>query len=881
MTDSNLDPIREEDPAAGPETAPDREPPVRLSIQHVWETYGSLLRSGLMLAVFFAALWLLHHEFQTARHDDIAASFAALSMGSILAAIGLTAANFAVLIGYDWFGVRLVEHPVPNRQVAMASLLSHSFSNTLGTYLGGAPVRVRLYSDLGMPVSQIARLVLVIGVAFWMGLCLLAGLLFILAPFSIPDRFQLPLDSSRPLGVVLLLLLILFLLVCHLRKSPLSVMGVNLQPPPLKIALAQLIVAAADIVLAASVLYILLPAGMQIGFWPFVAVYALALCLGLMSHVPGGLGVFELVMVTMLPGEPHALVGALVAYRLIYYVLPLMLGVLAVSAITAWRHAAKMAGTATIGMRWIAVLGPRVLTLAVFAAGAILLISGTFPVPGHRIDQTEASLPLSLLEFSHFLSSVVGALLLVVARSLQRRIDAAYWIAIGLLACAAVLSLINSAHYGMAFLFAALLLVLLPCRSYFYRPGRLLATIGSFRWLVSVLMLGGLLIWLILFAHRHTDYSHDLWWSFEIDGDASRSLRAAVGAAIVIVLFLLADMLRVARALPPGPTGEELQAAEAIIASDDRTESNLALLGDKRFVFSSDRQAFIMYAGEGNSWISMGDPVGPAQSADDAAWSFREACDAQGVWPVFYQVGEASLGRYIEMGLSMLKLGEEARVPLSGFSLQTCSKSVRRTNNKSLESGLQFNVVTRDEVGAWMPSLREVSDAWLGGKSAAEKGFSLGWFDEDYLSLFDIAMVIKDERPIAFANIWRARQGTEVSVDLMRHLPHAHRSVMEFLFVQLMLWGREQGYAHFNLGMAPLSGVDAHRLGPAWNRLSHVIYQHGEHFYNFQGLRAYKQKFHPDWSPRYLASPGGIATPRILADVSTLISGGLVRLIKR
>ncbi len=252
----------------------------------------------------------------------------------------------------------------------------------------------------------------------------------------------------------------------------------------------------------------------------------------------------------------------------------------------------------------------------------------------------------------------------------------------------------------------------------------------------------------------------------------------------------------------------------------------------------------------------------------------------QGVWPVFYQVDGANLGRYVEMGLKMLKLGEEARIPLTDYALKSSSRNVRRNNRVCLEKGLEYRVIPRAEVGDWMPTLKAISDSWLGDKTAAEKGFSLGWFEEDYLSKFDMAMIFLQDQPIAFANIWRSADGTEVSPDLMRHTADAPRGTMEFLFVQMMLWGREQGYEWFSLGMAPLSGVDPHRLGPAWNRVSHLIYQHGEHFYNFQGLRTYKAKFHPQWFPRYLASPGGIATPQILTNVSTLISGGLVRLIK-
>ena len=128
---------------------------------------------------------------------------------------------------------------------------------------------------------------------------------------------------------------------------------------------------------------------------------------------------------------------------------------------------------------------------------------------------------------------------------------------------------------------------------------------------------------------------------------------------------------------------------------------------------------------------------------------------------------------------------------------------------------------------------------------------------------------------IAFATLWLGAGKAELSIDLMRHLPEAPHGVMDGLFIELMLWGRREGYGWFNLGMAPLSGLEDRPLAPAWNRLGAYLFRHGEHFYNFQGLRKYKEKFDPAWEPRYLAAPGGPALPRILLDVVALISGGL------
>jgi len=96
---------------------------------------------------------------------------------------------------------------------------------------------------------------------------------------------------------------------------------------------------------------------------------------------------------------------------------------------------------------------------------------------------------------------------------------------------------------------------------------------------------------------------------------------------------------------------------------------------------------------------------------------------------------------------------------------------------------------------------------------------------------------------------------------------------MTYLFVQTMLWGKEQGYEWFNLGMAPLSGLEARPLAPLWNRIGNLIFRHGEHFYHYEGLRDFKEKFNPIWTPKYLACPNGLALPRVLADVIALISG--------
>ena len=174
----------------------------------------------------------------------------------------------------------------------------------------------------------------------------------------------------------------------------------------------------------------------------------------------------------------------------------------------------------------------------------------------------------------------------------------------------------------------------------------------------------------------------------------------------------------------------------------------------------------------------------------------------------------------------------------------------------------------------------KISDAWLGAKNTAEKRFSLGYFDEEYLKNFDCGVVRRGGTIVAFANLWRGAQ-SELSVDLMRFNDGAPKGVIDYLLTESMLWGKSQGYQWFNLGMAPLSGLEEHALAPTWHKLGRLVQRYGEVFYNFEGLRRYKEKFSPVWRPRYLAAPDGLATAGVLLDVTALISGGVGKVLRK
>lgn len=840
---------------------------------------GPLLVGGF----FVAAVVLLDRELKEHSLAEIRQRLGEIPLHAILAAVALTVLNYLILATNDLLALFRAGRAIPARRVMLASFLGYAFGNSLGATLGGSSVRARLYTRWGVSGSDLVRVIACVALTFWSGACALGGVVFAFWPVTLPAKLHLPFATSLPIGLCCLALAGGYLVFAALRTRPFQVRRLSIDPPGWRVAVLQVLVGVADLLTAAAVLYCLLPESFPLGFAAFVPMYLLGVTAGLISHVPGGLGVLELVVLWLVPAGTHeAVLGSLIAYRAIYYLAPLCVGMVVMAAHEACGLPPGCRKAIGVAARWVPAIAPRLVTAAVFLAGVVLLVSGSFPAAGPRLELLRGVVPLPVVEVSHFLGSVAGAALLVLARGLQRRIDSAYWATVALLGAGMGFSLAKGLDYEEAALLGLVLLLLAPCRRYYFRKGRLLRPEPNVRWLLAVGLVIGATVWLTFFAYQHVEYSRDLWWQFAFLSDAPRSLRALVGAAAVAVLFGTAGALSTRRVPPGAPTAEDFTRAAAIVRRSGRTSANLALLGDKRFLFSEDGEAFVMFGVEGNSWVAMGDPVGPEPSATAAAWAFRELCDEQGAWPVFYEVGERNLGRYVEMGLTLVKLGEEAFVRLDRFGLEGGSrKDLRKTDRRLAELGYRFEMVSAADVPARMDTFRAVSDAWIEAKRGGEKGFSLGFFDAGYLSHFDVAHVWHGDEPVAFANVWRGAGREELSVDLMRFRPDAAHGVMEWLLIRLMLYGKAEGYRWFNLGMAPLSGIESRDASPLWNKLSALAYRHGERLYNFQGLRRYKEKFEPEWRGAYLASPGGLALPRVLTNVATLIAGGPSRRIGR
>jgi phosphatidylglycerol lysyltransferase len=531
-------------------------------------------------------------------------------------------------------------------------------------------------------------------------------------------------------------------------------------------------------------------------------------------------------------------------------------------------------------LKWIS---PRAVIFMIFTMGAYLLLSATVPAEAQRLKFLKDLVPLEVIEASHFASSLAGLLLILLARALQKRLDSAWALTVFFLFLSSLLALLKGLRYEEAIFLGILCAILLANRKYFRRRGSLLVESFSSSGMLALTAILAAFLGLGHFHYHNVAYSDELWWRFALNSDAPRFLRATGGISVLLLILIAARLLQPATVRFLAPQETDLEDVRKVILSGARCSAWLAMLRDKSFLFNASRTAFVMHRSFGRSWIALGDPVGPIETWKDLILRFRREADLYGGWAVFHETSSAGLPIYLDAGLQILKIGEEARVDLAAFSLEGSPfRDLRQARKKSEEKHHNFIILDPPHSPKRFQELRTVSDAWLRDRHVREKMFSLGSFDEKYLADFPIAAVMAGDKIVAFANILPDTGRGEFSADLMRYIPDPlHGGMMDYLFVSLLLWGKERGYRWFNMGMAPLSGIEDNEFSPLWQRVGGLVYRHGENFYNFKGLRAYKEKFKPVWEPRYLVFSEGAPVPAVFAHISALTAGGWMGIFRK
>ncbi len=854
-------------------------PPPAPWIRDAWPRLQPWVVGALAAALIAMVGVALHALLRDVHYTDVMDTIQATPSWDVALALLATALSYLALTGYDASSLEYARAQVSRGMLLLTSFVAYALANTigLGTLTGGA-VRMRLYAAAGVEPAKIAQVVAFNASAFLLGMSVFGAMALLWGAADVARLLRLPAEALQGVALVVLLAMAAFLWLCA-RQRVLHIRRWSMRLPPLPLVLRQLAISALELTASALALWVLLP-GERIPLPTFIAFYAIAISAAMLSHVPGGLGIFEAVM--LLAAEPYlpteAMLGALLLYRGLYYIVPLVLAAALLAGFEVRAGVAAPMGRATMPMvRAASRLSPRLMAALTLVAGLWLLVSGVTPfTEDSKLLLTALEVPLPLVEAAHFFGSIMGLGLLLVARGLLHRLDAAWWAALVFSLAAAALALPKGIALHEAALLAVLALLLGISRRQFDRRSSLFAQRLEPGWLLAMGCVLAACVWILFFAYQEVAYSNRLWWQFELDAQAPRSLRALLGVALVVLGLGVWQLLRppageVARATP-----EDLQRAVDILRTSPSADGCYALLGDKHLMFSDSGKSFLMFGKQGRSWVSLFGPFGERREWADLVWRFIEHANAHGGRAAFYQVRPAALPLYLDCGLQAFKLGEHAHVTLNDFNLKGAKRANLRSGmNRGEREGLVFEVIAPQDVAALLPELHAVSDAWLQKQKTREKSFSVGRLDDAYLQRLPLAVARREGRIIAFANLLVTAAKDEASIDLMRYLPDAPPGTMDYLFAKTMLHLQAEGYQRFGLGMAPMAGMAERRRAPRWQRIGRLLFEHGERFYNFRGLHSFKDKFEPVWEARYLAAPGRMAPLFVLADVATLIGGGV------
>jgi phosphatidylglycerol lysyltransferase len=524
--------------------------------------------------------------------------------------------------------------------------------------------------------------------------------------------------------------------------------------------------------------------------------------------------------------------------------------------------------------------------------GLVNLISAVMPHLPKRVAQLEAIFSFEVQVSGRLFSAVTGFILLTLATNLLRRKCWAWRLTQGLLVLSMVSHILKGFDIGISLLSGVLWLQLWVMRGIFTaRSDR--PSIGQ-----GLRVLVGALLFTLaygtagfFFMDREYAQQFNLWDAlvqtlamFFTDNNAGLVPKTRLGhffadsiytIGAVTLIYALGMLLRPVLS-HAGATLQERERAKRIVEQHGNSSlARFTLLTDKSYYFSPSGQTVIAYVPKGRGAIALGDPIGPVADREEAILGYQQFCAENDWYPAFYQTLPDHLELYQSLQFRVIKIGEEAVINLNTFSLAgKAGQNFRTVLNKFSKQGISTQFYAPPIPDALLKELRGISDSWLQHMHGAEKRFSLGWFEADYLRSCAIAVVLTAEgQPIAFANVVPEYQKNGVAVDLMRYRSNAEKGTMDFLLISLFQQFQTQGYERFNLGLSALSGVgqqdDASRL----EKGLHYLYYHLDRFYRFQGIHAYKEKFHPIWEPRYLVFPRLIALPEVVVALVRADSG--------
>ena len=536
-------------------------------------------------------------------------------------------------------------------------------------------------------------------------------------------------------------------------------------------------------------------------------------------------------------------------------------------------------------------IGLWIVALMTGLVGIVNLVSAVTPSLPNRVLLIKDIFPFEVRAGSHIFAAVTGFILLTLASRLLRRKRVAWILTVALLLVSIASNLVKGLDIEESLLSAGLLILLLAMRSSFTAQSDLPSIAQGVRVLFGSLIftlaygVAGFFLMDKQYSVQFdlpTAFKQTLAIFFTADNaglePTTRFGRYFVDSIYIVgastLTYAVWMLLRPVLLSTTATETERQQAREIIEQYGHSSLARFCLLPDKSYYFSPSGKTVIAYVAKGKSAIALGDPIGAPKDLKDALIGYQEFCAKNDWYPAFYQTLPDNLDIYRALGWRTLKIGEEAVIDLNNFTLQgKAGRHLRPSINKFQKLGYQLKFHQPPIADSLLDELKTISDEWLQKVEGAEKQFSLGWFDRDYLRECTISVAESETGAIAFANVVPEYQANEITIDLMRKRGDAEKGIMDFLFISMFQHYKEAGYESFNLGLSALSGVGETKDTPRLERGLNYLYEHLNRFYNFKGVHGFKEKFSPNWSPRYLIYPSLPTLPDVVVSLIRADSG--------
>lgn len=619
-----------------------------------------VLPALLGLGLFCGAVYVVQKEFRNLKIADIKIAVDSIPHSALAISAGFTIAAYIVLTFYDRLGTIYAGNKVSYARVALASFCAYSLSHNLGfAAVSGAAVRYRLYAQWGLTPLQIGKVIAFCSLTFVLGAGVLGGLIFFSEPQSVPFfGTAFPVWMLYAIATIMWGTVIAYVMMAKFKGS-LTIRGHVVELPQWRMALTQVLLATVDVAVTAGIMHALLPPAPGLTYLRFLGVYLASYSAGLVATVPGGLGVFDTALLLGLSPYLAApqIVGAIVVFRLYYYIIPLFIsgGLFTGNEILLGGRGmlakcARLTGLAPITRGSEPDFAVAAASSAVVLCGGLLLAIGVIePRPDFSwvdpdfVDVVETA--------GQFIPSLIGAALIVLAIKMAQRVKLAWGATIVMLVIAAIFAVSQGERFWIPGALLSTALLIAPFRAAFYRKARLFSGPMDGATAISVIGLAGCVSALAMFEPHVRWLDNDSWWQVVLSPDVPNSLRASVAFAVGI------GMVAIGRLLRPGHV--------SALAWTPETRLRFAALGAvppveaDGMVWGEAERAAIAYRHVDGVLLALGDPVGAPSDQTSAIWRLRDLAAQEGLDPAVWGAGPRMLPIYANLGLSALQLGHD------------------------------------------------------------------------------------------------------------------------------------------------------------------------------------------------------------------------------